>query len=94
MKQNYLILIVVAAVAFSLGTLYTPNNSESTVREKADTWTGSANIVAAAENSNTGAIGEVKVEVVPGNGNVLVETDPFIQANTQLSATKAKQVAE
>lgn len=34
------------------------------------------------------------MEIVPGDGDVLVETNPFVQADKQFSVTKAKEVAE
>lgn len=74
-------------LAFAFGLVY---SSEPQVSG----GVASANIVAASQQSDTGAIGEVKVEVVPGSGDVLIETNPFVQADTQLSATKAKEVAE
>jgi len=76
-------------IAFSAGALY---NQESTITH--ENMTGTANIVAAAQNSNTGAVGKVEVEAVKGDGDNLIETDPFVQADTQFSASKARKIAE
>ncbi|MDY6777135.1 MAG: S16 family serine protease [Candidatus Nanohaloarchaea archaeon] len=55
--------------------------------------TASARIVAVSEHGQ-GVIGTVTVHIEPGNGDVLMETDPFIRTNTQVSAKTAKNVAE
>jgi uncharacterized protein len=57
------------------------------------TANASANIVAVS-SAGEGTIGEVNVRIVPGDGEVLLETNPFIGADTQLSAETAKEVAE
>jgi uncharacterized protein len=94
MKNEYVAaLILVATVSFLAGVFLGPvleSGRSSMVGE----GQASANIVAAAKESDTGVVGEVRVEIVPGDGDVLVETNPFIQADTQLSANKAKMVAE
>jgi uncharacterized protein len=82
-------LILLLCIAFVAGTLYSPPDTEN--REN---MTASAKIVAAASSGDTGEIGEVQVDAVPGDGDVLVETSPFIQADTQLSAKRAKEAAE
>jgi uncharacterized protein len=89
MRKSYTAFVLVAA-AFTAGVFFS-GPEETTIPEENS---ASSNIVAAAQNSNTGAIGKVTVEAVPGDGDVLVETDPFIQADTQVSAQKAKEVAE
>ncbi|MFB6100045.1 MAG: S16 family serine protease [Candidatus Nanohalobium sp.] len=94
MKRSYVAaLLMVAVLAFSLGTLY-PDSSSDGLKSMEGSGSATAKIVAASKNSNTGAIGQVKVEIIPGDGDVLVETNPFIQTDTQVSATKAKEVAE
>jgi uncharacterized protein len=91
MEYRYLLTFVVAVAAFAAGLTLTPSSEKPVLKGDGS---ASANIVAAAQESNTGAIGEINVEVVPGDGDVLVETNPFIQTDTQLSATRAKRVAE
>lgn len=90
-KEPVLLLIAVI-VAFGLGVAFEPSTTSDTF--SMDSSSASANIVAAAKGSNDGEIGEVKVQIIPGDGDVLVETDPFVQADTQFSATKAREVAE
>ncbi len=53
----------------------------------------SANI-AAVSSVGTGSLGAVNVKVGPGDGSVLLNADPFIETDTQVSAKTAKKVAE
>ncbi|MDY6930309.1 MAG: S16 family serine protease [Halobacteriota archaeon] len=51
-------------------------------------------LVAVNGSDNTGTLGEVSVEIVEGQGRVLINTNPFIEADTQLSAKIAVEVAQ
>ncbi|MFB6192846.1 MAG: S16 family serine protease [Candidatus Nanohaloarchaea archaeon] len=84
-----LTVVAIALTAFAAGLLY---NTGSTT--PAETGVGTANIVAVAEKRPVGIVGQVRVTVEPGNGDVLVETNPFVQTDTQVSAKKAKNIAE
>jgi len=53
---------------------------------------GKANIVAVTQDQQ-GLLGNVKVEITEGNGKVLVNTNPFLEPDTQYSANIAAQVA-
>lgn len=61
------------------------------------TFTGarsaSAPIVAVSQTGE-GTIGQVTVRIRPGTGKVLLDTNPFIETSTQISATTARNVAE
>ena len=54
---------------------------------------GSANIVAVTD-TGFGVIGKVNVDIVDGEGRVLVNTNPFIEPDTQFSAITAVNVAK
>ena len=54
----------------------------------------SANIVAVRSDTYSGVIGKVHVEIKEGNGNVLVNTNPFVEPATQYSIREAVRVAE
>jgi predicted S18 family serine protease len=77
--------LLLAAVMFS-SPLDAPERFSGTAN-------ASANIVAVS-SAGEGTISEVNVRIVPGDGEVLLETNPFIGADTQLSAETAKEVAE
>ncbi|MDY6958168.1 MAG: S16 family serine protease [Halobacteriota archaeon] len=51
-------------------------------------------IVAVSGTDNTGTLGEVSVEIISGQGRVLINTNPFIEADTQHSAKIAVEVAQ
>ncbi len=53
-----------------------------------------ANIVAVRSDTHSGVIGKVHVELKEGNGNVLVNTNPFVESTTQYSVREAVKVAE
>lgn len=88
MRDKAAVIFLIGA-AFLAGTLYSA--PDKVTRENT---AASAKIVAAASSGDTGEIGEVQAEAIPGDGDVLVETSPFIRADTQLSAKKAKEAAE
>jgi predicted S18 family serine protease len=54
----------------------------------------SANIVAVRSDNRLGVIGKVHVELKEGNGNVLVNTNPFVEPDTQYSVREAVTIAE
>ena len=54
---------------------------------------GNANLVAVT-NNGFGVIGKVYVDIVDGEGRVLVNTNPFIEPDTQFSAVTAVNVAK
>jgi uncharacterized protein len=55
--------------------------------------TTTANIVAVRSDTRSGVLGTVRVEVKEGTGNVLVNTDPFVEPDTQFSVREAVEVA-
>ncbi|MEM4244957.1 MAG: S16 family serine protease [Candidatus Nanoarchaeia archaeon] len=50
--------------------------------------------VAAVSPQGEGVIGDVEVELEPGEGKVLVNTNPFIEPDTQFSAVTAVDIAK
>lgn len=54
---------------------------------------GEANIVAVS-NDGKGLVGTVKAEIIRGNGKVLINTNPFLEPDTQFSANVAVEVAQ
>jgi len=57
-------------------------------------YSASANILAVKSNDNSGVLGKVTVEIYPGKGRVLMNTNPFLEPDTQFSAETAVNVAE
>ncbi len=53
-----------------------------------------ANIVAVRSDDHLGVIGKVVVELKEGDGDVLVNTNPFVEPTTQYSVREAVKVAE
>lgn len=89
-RNSAVVIILVSVAAFTAGNFY---HKPSETIDQGD-MTGSANIVAASKTGEAGALGKVRVEAVEGNGDNLIETDPFIQADTQFSASKARRITE
>jgi uncharacterized protein len=54
--------------------------------------TAVANVVAVTSDG-TGLLGKVNIEMTPGKGRVLINTNPFIEPDTQYSAETARDVA-
>jgi predicted S18 family serine protease len=57
------------------------------------TSSATANIVAVRSDTSMGEIGKVFVEIREGSGKVLVDTNPFIEPDTQYSVREAVEVA-
>lgn len=87
-----LLLTATHAAAFFLGAA-----ADNGLQVQPQTISGernaAANIVAVAQDGR-GTVGKVEVEIVPGSGKVLLDTNPFVETDTQFSAKTAKQVAE
>lgn len=93
MDRNTLIIshLAVLIVGFWIaGALPQAQGPTETI---AGTREASAPIVAVAEHGG-GVLGNVTVTIQPGSGKVLLDTNPFIQTDTQVSAKTAKNVAE
>ncbi|MFB6115173.1 MAG: S16 family serine protease [Candidatus Nanohalobium sp.] len=82
-------IVIMAAVA--LGLLL-GNSVETGI--SADNYGSATAKVVGATGKGGGIIGEVTVNIEPGNGKVLIATSPYVKANTQASAKLAKNVAE
>jgi predicted S18 family serine protease len=54
----------------------------------------SANVVAVRSDTGLGVIGKVQVEIKEGNGRILMNTNPFVEPDTQNSVREAVKVAE
>ncbi|MDY6966442.1 MAG: S16 family serine protease [Halobacteriota archaeon] len=67
---------------------------EEAIPVEGDLQSKSARIVAVKREDNSGSLGDVFVEVKEGKGRVLVNTNPFVEADTQHSAKIAVGVAE
>lgn len=53
----------------------------------------SANIAATTQDGE-GAIGKTNVDIEPGSGRVLLDANPFIETDTQISIKTARNIAE
>lgn len=100
MKLNHWQVIAICILGFSLGYftgLEYPINTLEPYHPhhiSIEASQANANIVAVSQRTGKGNIGSVNVRMVPGNGKTLTDTNPFIEASTQLSASTAKNVAE
>ena len=93
-----LAMIAIFAVAFFLGfaandmiASVTPLPQPELISDLKDR-TATANVVAVTD-SGQGVIGKANIEIVPGKGRILVNTNPFIEPDTQLSAETAVSYA-
>ncbi|MGC9444883.1 MAG: S16 family serine protease [Candidatus Methanospirareceae archaeon] len=67
-----------------------PDDQINQTREGSPT---SANIVAVSSDTRQGVMGTVTVELKEGTGNVLVNTNPFVEPDTQYSIREAVEAA-
>lgn len=54
----------------------------------------SSNVVAVSQDQQIGLLGDVEAVITDGTGKVLISTNPFIEPDTQYSATIAVEVAK
>ncbi|MBI4214482.1 hypothetical protein HY546_00650 [archaeon] len=95
-KSASLIVIVIAffLTGVLVGTqLDLPSPAASTGKTVTTILSASAPILAVKGDTGEGVIGTVVAEVQPGRGRVLVNTNPFIEPDTQFSAETAAMVA-
>ncbi len=60
-----------------------------------ETLSATLRVLAVRSDTGEGAVGKVNVEIRPGKGRVLVNTNPFVEPDTQYSAdTAARYAAE
>ncbi|MBI4895089.1 MAG: hypothetical protein HY831_01215 [Candidatus Aenigmarchaeota archaeon] len=95
------VMLIVVAVAFGSGFFLSNFLNPSKVIEKyievpinqtLSLSSSSTNVVAVSEDGS-GILGKANIELVPGKGRILINTDPFIEADTQLSAETAIKYA-
>lgn len=93
---SHLIVFLIGLVAAFALLQYYPqvqNAAGLTNLETSLTLTASAPILAVRADTNEGVIGTVNVEIAPGKGRILVNTNPFVEPDTQQSAETAAGIA-
>jgi uncharacterized protein len=50
--------------------------------------------IVAVSSSGEGVVGNLTIKLIPGNNNVLINTNPFLETDIQYSANKAVTVAK
>ena len=93
--ENLELDVLIAFGAGILVTLLLLNLQTPTFEEEPFDGTREAEIyITAVSNQGEGALGKARVKIAPGDGSLLLNTDPFIDTDTQMSARRAKAVAE
>jgi len=92
---NVAILVIIClGIGFFVGVQFAqPAPSQSLQKLSEETLSASANIVAVTQDGN-GIVSQAKVELVQGSGRILLSVNPFIEPDTQDSATTAALVAQ
>jgi len=106
-KVNYKVNSLVSyIVIFALGLIighqtiipsinFTQNVTATTfVPLPAQNFSASTYVLAVKSDESTGVLGKVFIEVNPGKGRVLMNTNPFLEPDTQYSAETAVKVAQ
>ena len=75
------------------GNDFVENDGLKSINTSGGIVSGHAPIIAVDRDGN-GIMGEVDVEITEGNGRVLINTNPFLEPDAQLSANIATYVAE
>lgn len=82
--------------AFAAGIILASvlTGSTPTIDKPFDGSRSASTRIAAVSSQGNGSLGEVNVKVGPGEGSVLLNADPFIETDTQVSAKTARKVAQ
>jgi len=105
-KRSHIVNTRIVLVAFAMGaiigillapaidTCLPETTAPVTAPVQAESRSAVANIVAVAADTNKGIIGTATVELIPGQGRMLISANPFIEPDTQESVAIARAVAE
>jgi predicted S18 family serine protease len=88
------ILIFVLGVIIGNQVLVQPESTQQLNPLPVQNYSASANILAVKSIDNSGVLGKVTIEIYPGKGRVLMNTNPFLEPDTQFSAETAVNVAQ
>ncbi|MCJ7428823.1 MAG: hypothetical protein MUP66_00360 [Candidatus Nanohaloarchaeota archaeon QJJ-5] len=92
-RQILLLLAITHGFVFLLGTAVQEPDLPPSTSAFAGERTTTVNIATVTENGQ-GSISTVSIDISEGNGRVRLDTDPFIDLDTQASGRTAKQIAE
>ncbi len=81
-------------IAFQLNNTGTQNTQSSKNTDQYFFSPQKIPIVAVHSTTNEGVVGELIIKTIPGNGNVLIDTNPFLEPDIQYSANVAVNVAK
>lgn len=88
------ILIFILGIIIGNQILIPSESTQQLTPLSVQNYSASANILAVKSNDNSGVLGKVIVEIDPGKGRVLMNTNPFLEPDTQFSAETAVSVAQ
>jgi len=93
---SYIVIFIVGfALAYELKApiiIQTPPEKVTTLPFQ--NYSATTNVLAVKGDGTSGVMGKVIVEIIPGKGRVLMDTNPFLEPDTQFSAETAVNVAE
>ena len=96
---SYLVVFIVgfllASIIYEIPETQVNQTQELEHMEISEIVYASSNVVAVSSQASSGIIGTVTAEIHPnGKGRVLMNTNPFLEPDTQQSAETATEVAE
>jgi len=101
-RINIRVILVAFVVGVIIGVVLAPNvqlsasdgNATQAPNGQLEPRSAVAHIVAVSTDTNKGVIGTATVELIPGQGRVLISANPFVEPDTQESVAIARAVAE
>lgn len=84
-RTQVIAVVILAVVLTFAGTSYYMYRFSRVIAPVTYSGTGTANILAVRGDGSGGEMGHVIVQINPGEGRVLTNTDPFVEPDTQQS---------
>ncbi|MFH1779668.1 MAG: S16 family serine protease [Candidatus Micrarchaeota archaeon] len=98
-KLNYAVLALAFLVAtlsgVAIGIYATQSQTTNALEKLGDhTLTSNAPVLAVSSQTGEGILSSVSIEIQKGRGRVLINTNPFVEPDTQYSADTAVRIAQ
>jgi len=92
----FALLFIFCGMLLEIAIIYwqMPSHAQLVVPKTQSSESSASVAIVAVSDDGTGVVGTATVEIKPGKGRILFNTNPFVEPDTQYSIETAKSVAE